>query len=203
MSDDRDLLDAWRRGDKAAGDVLFERHYPRLYGFLNCTIPDAADDLVQRTMLACIEGRNRIETDFVAYMFGTARQLVYREYDRRQRDGKRIDYGVTSAHALAPSPSSIFARHEIAQMLDAAKRMIPLDYQVALDLYYGQSLRGPRIASALEIPEGTVRGRLRRGLAALRKVLADFEANPDLLADAVRTIDGWEAELPGDAGNDD
>lgn len=202
MSDDRDLLDAWRAGDKAAGDVLFERHYPRLYSFLNGTIPDAADDLVQRTMLACIEGRNRIETDFVAYMFGTARQLVYREYDRRQRDGKRLDYGVTSVHAIAPSPSSIFARHELVQMLEAAKRMIPLDYQVALDLYYGQSLRGPRIASALEIPEGTVRGRLRRGLEGLRKVLGEFEANPELLAAAVRTVDGWESELP-EGGDDD
>jgi RNA polymerase sigma-70 factor (ECF subfamily) len=201
MSDDRDLLEAWRTGDKAAGDVLFERHYPRLYGFLNATIPDAADDLVQRTMLACIEGRNRIETDFVAYMFGTARQLVYREYDRRQRDGKRIDFGVTSVHALAPSPSSIFARHELVQMLEAAKRMIPLDYQVALDLYYGQSLRGPRIASALEIPEGTVRGRLRRGLEGLRKVLAEFEANPELLAEALRTVDQWASELPD--GRDD
>lgn len=195
MTDDRELLEAWRAGDKAAGSELFERHYDRLHGFLNSTLPDAAPDLVQKTMLACLEGRDRIQTDFVAYMFGTARQLVYREYDRRQRDGQRIDYGVSSAHELGPSPSSVIAQHQENGMLIEALRRIPLDYQVALELYYFQGMRGPRIAESLGIPEGTVRGRLRRGLEQLRKRLGEVEANPDQVRDASSTVDRWETDL--------
>lgn len=203
VSDDSELLEAWRAGDKAAGSILFERHFDRLHAFLSSTVPDAADDLVQKTMLACIEGRDRIQTEFSAYMFGTARQLVYREYDRRQRDGRRVDYGVSSAAELGPSPSSVLARHQQLDMMRTALQRIPLDYQIALELYYLQGMRGPRIAEALAIPEGTVRGRLRRGLDGLRKRLAEIEVDPEQARAAAGAVARWESELPPGGDDDD
>ena len=197
---DHELLEAWRRGDKEAGSELFERHFDRLYNFLRSAMPDGIDDLVQKTMLACVEGRDRIKGEFCAYMLGAARQLVYREYDRRQRDGNRIDYGVTSAHDLAPSPSSIMASHDRSALMYEAMRRIPFDYHVAIELYYLQGLRGPQLAESLGVPEGTARSRVRRGIRHLRKCIAELEANPALRRDASDTVDRWEREL-ADAGD--
>jgi RNA polymerase sigma-70 factor (ECF subfamily) len=198
VATDRELLDAWRAGDGTAGSELFERHYDALYGFLWNKVPDSVEDLVQKTMLACVEGRDRIESDFVGYMLGAARRLLYREYDRRQREGARFDYGVSSAHDLAPSPSAQLAAHGEEVLLHAALRRIAFDYQVALELHYTQGIRGPQLAAILDVPEGTVRSRLRRGLAQLRVRLGELEASPALAREALTALEAWESELPED-----
>jgi RNA polymerase sigma factor (sigma-70 family) len=203
VTSDRELLEAWRQGNREAGSELFERHFDVLYSFLRNKTPDGVDDLVQKTMLACVEGRDRIEGDFIAYMLGAARQLLYREYDRRKREGARIDYGVTSAHELAPSPSSMLAVRGQLLLLHAALRRVPFDYQVALELYYFQSIRGPRLATILDVPIGTVRSRVRRGIEHLRVWLDKLEASPELRREAVAALDAWEQELPEDTASDD
>ncbi|MCA9711067.1 MAG: sigma-70 family RNA polymerase sigma factor, partial [Myxococcales bacterium] len=48
--------------------------------------------------------------------------------------------------------------------------------QVVLELHYWEQCSVAEIASALEIPQGTVKSRLRRGREALREVLASMPA---------------------------
>ena len=171
MRSDFDLLEAWRGGDNVAGNELFDRHFSALYSFFRNKTQRGVDDLVQKTFLACVEGRDRFRQDasFRTYMFAAARRILYREYDRRHKQDERIDYGVTSAHDLDPSPSQIVARKGEQKLLLQALRLIPIDYQVALELYYVQGFRGPELAEILDVPEATVRSRLRRGLEQLKK----------------------------------
>src|SRR5688572_27137327 len=82
------LLAAWRAGDRAAGDTLMRSYYERVLGFFRMRVPDAADDLTQRTFLACTEGRERFEpSSFAGFLFGIARRQLYRHFEQNRLDG--------------------------------------------------------------------------------------------------------------------
>jgi len=85
--------------------------------------------------------------------------------------GKAIDTGVTSVVDLGMSPSGAAAEAQDFVRLRDALRRLPIDVQVALELYYWEDLSGPEMADVLELPEGTVRSRIRRGLGLLEELL--------------------------------
>jgi RNA polymerase sigma-70 factor (ECF subfamily) len=55
-------------------------------------------------------------------------------------------------------------------MLSALRRL-PLDDQLLLQMHYWDGLTGPALSRALDLPEGTVRSRLRRAKAKLAERL--------------------------------
>ena len=50
-----ELLEAWRGGDRRAGEQLFERHYAAVSRFFRKKLEFGVDDLIQRSFLACVE----------------------------------------------------------------------------------------------------------------------------------------------------
>src|SRR5262249_32433064 len=70
---DERLQERWIAGDCAAAEALFGRYHTQLSTYFRHKSPDAADDLVQQTMLAALEGHHRLRGDLVfkAYLFGT------------------------------------------------------------------------------------------------------------------------------------
>src|SRR5690606_10349004 len=59
VSDDLELLAAWRDGDAAAGGRLFRRHFDTLFRFFSTKLDGPVEDLVQDTFLGCVRGRDR------------------------------------------------------------------------------------------------------------------------------------------------
>jgi len=74
-----------------------------------------------------------------------------------------------SAIELAESPSTTLVRQEDARLLLQALRMIPLDAQTLIELWFWEDLSGAQIGAILGIPEATVRSRLRRAIQRLRE----------------------------------
>lgn len=204
MSSDFELLEAWQAGDEAAGNELFDRHFDDLYSFFKGKLSRGADDLVQKTFLACIEGRERFrgEASFRTYMFAAARRILWRQFDHLRRDDA-VDPAATSLHDLDPSPSQALAQRNEQRLVMEALRRIPVAFQVALELYYVQGFRGPEIARILEISEATVRSRIRRGLDQLRAQVEQLADAPGLVQSTVGALERWTASLkdtpsPGD-----
>lgn len=196
VASDEDMLERWRAGDTTAGNELFNRHFKSIYRFFRNKVAEGVDDLVQKTFLACVEGRFRIEgASFRTYMFAAARNILYREFQTRVRDGNRLDFGVTSVCDIAPSPTRIIAKQGEQRLIAEAMRRVPLDFQVCLELYYYEGLRGPALASALGIPEATVRSRLRRGLEKLRKAMEEIAPSQAILRSTIADLDTWAASL--------
>src|SRR5690606_17293054 len=115
--------------------------------------------------LACVEGAGRFrgEGSFRSFLFAIAYRQLCRHY--RDRRGDRVDLEEVSAQAMEPSPSQMLGDGEELRLLLAGLRRIPVDCQVALELLYWEQMTTVEIAAALEIPEGTVKSRLRRGRA--------------------------------------
>jgi RNA polymerase sigma-70 factor (ECF subfamily) len=53
--DDFELLRMWAAGHAASGDLLARRYYPNVRRFFDSKVPTDAEDLTQRTFLACAE----------------------------------------------------------------------------------------------------------------------------------------------------
>jgi RNA polymerase sigma factor (sigma-70 family) len=194
---DVELLDAWRGGDRRAGEQLFERHYAAVARFFRNKLEFGVDDLIQRTFLACVEGRERIRGDasFRTYLFAVARNLLGKHYRGRQRPGDRIDFGVTSIHDLAPSPSVVVAEHQEQRLLLAALRRIPIDHQIVLELYYWERLTSAEIAGVLDVPHGTVRTRIRRAKQLLEEQLRALDGERAIVESTVANLESWAASL--------
>jgi RNA polymerase sigma factor (sigma-70 family) len=194
---DIELLEAWRGGDRRAGEQLFERHYAAVARFFRNKLEFGVDDLIQRTFLACVEGRERIrgEASFRTYLFAVARNLLGKHYRGRQRDGDRIDLGVTSIHDLAPSPSVVVAEHEEQRLLLEALRRIPIDHQIVLELYYWERLTSAEIAGVLDVPHGTVRTRIRRAKQLLEEQLRALDGERAVVESTVANLESWAASL--------
>ncbi len=180
MPSDAELLESWRSGDPNAGRTLFERYFEPLYRFFANKVNDGVEDMIQETMLGCVEGRDRVRDDanFRTYVFTVARNRLYKRWRRRQRKEGNIDFGMSSVADLGDSPSVAAAHNEQAERLLAALRGIPADLQIALELFYWEELPASEIATVMDIPEGTARSRLRRGREALAKRLADDPTTP-------------------------
>jgi RNA polymerase sigma factor (sigma-70 family) len=167
---DLELLARWRRGDNRAGGTLAQRHLGSLYRFFTRRAHGYEDDLVQQTLIACIEARDtfRGESSFRAYLFGIARLQLLSHYRSAHRPSV-LNQGVTSgASCSAPSARSV---PDEGLLLKLALRQIPAVQRTALELTYWEDLTAPEVAKRLGIRENTLYSRLRRGKAQLRYVL--------------------------------
>lgn len=178
MADDETLLEAWANGDREAGDALLERHFDGLCRFFRTKVRDGVDDLVQRTLVACVEGRQRLHavSSFRAYLFGIARNKLYDHYNRRSdHPDHPIDPLASSVLDLGPTPSSVFGRGQRQDRVVSALQRLPVDLQTALELHFWEQLSTVELADVLDIPQGTVKSRLRRGKDALREILGALD----------------------------
>ena len=169
------LLHRWRSGDVAAGNRLVRRHYHRVRQFFATKLDDGVDDLTQQTFLACTERRQVIEQGrFVAFLLAIARNKLLHCFRHRGRHQARLDPLTTSVADLATS-SGIVVRGQRKRSLVSALRELPIDAQIALELFYWEELSIAEIAAVLEVPSGTVKARLSRARAALKVLLAAHE----------------------------
>lgn len=151
-----------------------ERHFEPLYRFFRNKLAEDVDDLIHDVFLTCAERRDQLPQwhSFRAYLFAIARHRLYARIRERMQRRRRFDPAVSSLLELAShGVSSIAAQAQIADHLHRGLARIPLQLQEALELRYWEGMTGPELAAALEVPEGTVRSRLRRGLVALRREL--------------------------------
>lgn len=172
--DDIALFDAWSAGDRHAGNVLCERYFDALYRFFGNKAV-GAEDLVQDTLAACFQAHGRFErrSSFRTFVYAIARNVLSNHIYKRNRMPTDPDFSVQSIAQLCPTPSSMAARNEASERLDEALHRLPVDYQIALELYYWVGMPAPELAGVLGLSEPGTRSRLRRAKEALQKALGD------------------------------
>lgn len=194
-SADEVLLDAWRAGNRDAGEQLFERHYASLARFFRNKVPDAAQDLIQRTFVALLESQERFRggSSFRTYVFAIAHNQLRMHYRTSKRALVRADLDLTrlSSSELSPAPSTLVVRREEQRLLLEALRRIPLAYQIALELHYWEECSATEIAKVLDMPLGTAKTRLRRGRELLEECLTAIAESRELLDSTLENLDGW------------
>jgi RNA polymerase sigma factor (sigma-70 family) len=174
VASDYELLDRWRADDRTAGQELLARYFDELCRFFESKCFQDADDLVQRTMLACLNAKHqfRKQASFRTYLFAVARHELYHYLRSRHRDGERTDLLTTSLAEIVTTPVSRLARDADRVRIVEALRRLPVEQQTLLEMHYWHDLDSEQLGEILEIAPGAVRVRLHRARAALRDVLA-------------------------------
>ena len=198
MSDERSdaaLFEAWREGDKRAGNELFERYFEAVRRFFARRLDHGAEDLIQRTFLACTEHSDRLRTasSFRAYLLAIARNELFAHFRRFEPSTDTPSQAALAA--LADSPSRALATRQEQELLLTAMAKLPLDFQMALELYYWEELSAPELATVLGVPVTTVRGRIRRGKEILEKELRTLLAAGSTVC--CETLESWSSRMLG------
>jgi RNA polymerase sigma-70 factor (ECF subfamily) len=173
------LVVAARRGDAAAQEELFQRHWRPMYRAAVLIVQDAAtaEDVAQEAFLAAIENLDRFD---LRRPFGpwVHRITVNRAIDLVRARRLRREVGGEALEGLGrdEGPDSLArsrADQEVplAQEIAAAVGALPLEQRAVVVMRYVLDYTPGEIARALELPRGTVNSRLRRGLDRLAVVL--------------------------------
>ena len=202
MEADIELLEAWRAGDARAGNDLLRRYFAALHRFFAHKVDDEVEDLIQRTMLALVRSKDAIReaTSFRAYLFTVARNELYHYLSARRRSRDALDFGSVSVADLGTSPSAMVARRDEQTALLRALRAIPVELQIALELHYWEGMTTAELATALAVPQGTVKSMLRRAREQL-EVRLRRTARPGVEPTAtIEDLAAWARSIRAAAG---
>ena len=199
--DDWALLDAWRDGDRKAGDTLVQRHFPPVARFFHNKVSNEEDaaDLIGQTFLGCTESKDRFRGDvpFERFAFRIAVKVLQQHLRKKyKREREALDFDSLCLGSLAEvSLTTAVAHKQNLQRLAQAMRAIPLDFQIALELNIFENLPGREIAELLGIPEATVRGRLRLGKQRLAEQLRRIDRGTAAELDDPTSLRTWAKEI--------
>jgi len=168
----RSSYDEGSRGGESDFQRLVDLHYAPLYRFamsLTRTESDAGD-LVQETFLTWAAKGHQLRdaTRVKAWLFTT----LHRNFLASRRRAVRFpQVEITEVEAELPvvDPASV-NRLDARAVVELLGQVDP-QFQAAVALFYLEDYAYQEIAEILEVPLGTVKSRIARGLAQLRELV--------------------------------
>lgn len=184
----------FRKGNPARDrfERLAEEVFPSLYGTaLRLTRdPEDAHDLSQEALIRAYEAFDRFDgRNFKAWMLRILTNLYINRYRKKQREGGTDSLDEErSAQPIAPAdeaPDRLVFDHLLGAEVEDALAKVPDTFRMAVILSDIEGLSYDEIALATDVPVGTVRSRLARGRAILRKELESFALQEGYLKQGV------------------
>lgn len=160
-------------------EKLVDLYYPSLYRFaFSLTRQESeACDLTQETFLIWARKGHQVRDDskVKSWLFTT----LHREYLQKHRRRVRFpEIEVDDASAELPEVPPVSSERVDRDNLLHALSKLDENFQAAVALFYLEDHTYPEIAEILQIPLGTVKSRISRGIAQLQILLADPAARP-------------------------
>lgn len=158
--------------DESALEEGYRRYGPMVRAYLRRFVgDDEADDLLQVVFLEVWRSRGRIDPDrpFEGWLFGIARK---RAIDRLRRS-RHVVVPVESVRELVGTDGDAFVeRMAWCAEVRGALASLPPEQHQAIELSYYEDMTQAEIATMLNVPLGTVKARLARGMRRLAATIA-------------------------------
>jgi RNA polymerase sigma-70 factor (ECF subfamily) len=171
---DEDLIDAWRRGDRAAGGRLLVRLSRPVTAIVRaiCGKPDLAEEAAQDAYVRITRNVHRFREG------EPVRPWVYRiartaAWDRLRRHRPNAALDADTEPEDLETPDAALLKKEQADRIAREIDDLPATLREALVLTYGLGLDSSAVAKVLDVEPGAVWTRLSRARAILRRRLAD------------------------------
>jgi RNA polymerase sigma-70 factor, ECF subfamily len=170
------LVASVRDGDNAALAQLYDQHAGALLAFARRLLGDhaAAEDLVHEVFIAAprafarFQGHASVRTFLISIAINHARHHL-RGASRRRAAGERL---AREPEPAAGTPEEQAGRQGLAQALNEALDVLPLEQRVAFVLCEVEERSSREVAEIVGAPEATVRTRLFHAKRKLREELA-------------------------------
>jgi RNA polymerase sigma-70 factor, ECF subfamily len=169
-----------RDGDVRAFEVVFDRHAGAAFSlaYRMCGRRVLAEDIVQEAFLSLWRSgarydraRGSVRSWVLRVVHNRAIDAFRREQATASRDVR--DEGISEALPARERTDTEVERRSDAQLVRTALESLPPDQRQVIELAYFGGFSHSQIAESLDLPPGTVKGRMRLGLSKLRLALAD------------------------------
>src|SRR3954470_22124810 len=182
---DEDLMQLVRRGDTGAFEVVYERHATAAFSlaYRMTGTRNVGEEVVQEAFLALWRSnarydrtRGSVRTWILGIVHNRAIDALRRSmvHDRRRAS----DEGLEERFAAGERTEVEVARRDEVREVRGALDTLPPDQLRVVELAYFGGFTHSEIAEMLEEPLGTVKGRMRLGLAKMRDQLSSLEVVP-------------------------
>jgi RNA polymerase sigma-70 factor, ECF subfamily len=180
---DEELMAVVQRKEPAAFEVFFDRHGGAAYSLAHRIVgePAGAEDVVQEAFLSIWRSRSaydRARGSVRAWVLGIVRNRAIDALRRDARPGApRLGFDddeILESRPAAERTEAEAVRREVARGVRGALDELPDDQSKVIELAYFGGFSHSEIAGMLNMPLGTVKGRMRLGLEKMRGRIAEL-----------------------------
>jgi RNA polymerase sigma-70 factor (ECF subfamily) len=186
---DEELLRRFNAGQAEAFGVLLARYERPLYNFILRSVRrrDRADELLQDAFLKVVQRSREFkgQSKFSTWLYTIARNLcidhsrkmVHRRHLRLDAPARGSDPGPTLLDRTAgdgPGADRETIARDLQTRIAAAVEELPDDQREVFLLRQVKGLPFREIAAIVEVPENTVKSRMRYALERLQRALAEY-----------------------------
>jgi RNA polymerase sigma factor (sigma-70 family) len=169
---DAELAAAFRDGDERALREAYDRWGGVVHAFCRRSLPSAADaeEASAQVFVSAWRGRHGLDPDrgsVGGWLLGIARNEVAGRHRRAARERELRESLATAVPRPSPSPDELVDRLLVA---DELSRLAP-EQRRAVGLAFYDDLTHEQVAAVMQLPLGTVKSHIRRGLGTLRRRL--------------------------------
>jgi len=177
---DEELMGLVRDGEVQAFEVIFDRHASAAFSlaYRMCGRRAAAEDVVQDAFLSLWRSgsgydprRGSVRSWVLSVVHNRAVDAMRRVGSKAGRDVS--DEGISERLAAAERTDAEVERRDDARQVRTALDELPPDQRRVIELAYFGGFTHNQIAEMLDLPPGTVKGRMRLGLTKMRYVLSE------------------------------
>jgi len=170
------LLIAVAQGDRVALRAVYERQSVRLFGVANAILRDrdAAADALQNAFLRVAQRAGQFDPERGAATAWLAGIVRYAALDLARARGREIptDDPTLGDQPVEPDALERIAATDAGHRLRACLDTLEAKNRQGIVLAFVHGLSHAQVAARLELPLGTVKAWIRRGLLRLRECLA-------------------------------
>jgi RNA polymerase sigma-70 factor (ECF subfamily) len=177
---DEDLMQLVRQGEAAAFEVVYERHCGAAFSlaYRMCGKRSIAEEVVQEAFLSLWRSGARYDRTRGSVRTWTLGIVHNRAIDALRRgivhDRRRAsDEGIEERFEAPENTEVEVARRDESREIRSALNELPREQSQVIELAYFGGFTHTEIAAMLNAPIGTVKGRMRLGLAKMRLALGD------------------------------
>jgi RNA polymerase sigma-70 factor (ECF subfamily) len=177
---DEDLMQLVRRGEAQAFEVVYERHCGAAFSlaYRMCGKRSIAEEVVQESFLSLWRSGARYDRTRGSVRTWTLGIVHNRAIDALRRgivhDRRRAsDEGIEERFEAPENTEVEVARRDESREIRSALSELPREQSQVIELAYFGGFTHTEIAEMLKAPIGTVKGRMRLGLAKMRLALGD------------------------------
>ena len=192
MDSDEQIIKSYLAGSSGLFEVLVNRYVDKIYNFVVRQVKDKgrAEDITQETFIRAwkhIKSFNP-EKKFSVWLFSIARNLVI-DNSRKKRMMNFSEFETDDEGAdfdpidLGLMPENEFEKKNASEAVKRMLEALPPHYRSVLVLYYQEQFNFREISEITGDPENTVRGRHRRALALVKKLIMSGDA-PEIAPDS-------------------
>jgi RNA polymerase sigma-70 factor, ECF subfamily len=177
---DEDLMQLAHEGEVRAFELIFDRHAAAAFSlaYRMCGRQAMAEDIVQESFLSVWRAGARYERErgsvrswLLSVVHNRAIDAFRRGAAKDARDVR--DEGIAERLASPELTDAEVERRDDARQVRLALAELPDDQRQVIELAYFGGFSHSQIAEMLELPAGTVKGRMRLGLSKLRVSLGN------------------------------